>query len=58
MEVNNSHLAMIGLLTVLSEAVVPGSVPVLTDKVLPYAGEVMAPLQSAVMVVNTEFTSG
>merc|ERR1711972_130328 len=56
MEVNNGRLAMLGLFAFISEARVPGSVPVLTGKILPYAGEVMAPFQPAVMAVNAEFT--
>merc|ERR1719436_1275770 len=56
MEVNNGRLAMLGLFAFISEARVPGSVPVLTGKILPSAGEVMAPFQPAVMAVNAEFT--
>merc|ERR1712217_461944 len=55
-EINNGRLAMLGLMGFLSEAKVPGSVPFLTGKILPYAGEVMAPFQAAVMAVNAEFT--
>merc|ERR1712050_423686 len=51
-EINNGRLAMLGLMSFLSEAKVPGSVPLLTGKILPYAGEVMAPFQPAVMLVN------
>merc|ERR1712061_595251 len=58
MEVNNGRLAMLGLFAFISEARVPGSVPVLTGKILPYAGEVMAPFQPAVMLVNPESTVG
>merc|ERR1711879_250906 len=56
MEVNNGRLAMLGLLSFLSEARVPGSVPALKGLILPYAGEVMAPFQPAVMAVNAEYT--
>merc|ERR1711972_924773 len=52
MEVNNGRLAMLGLFAFISEARVPGSVPALTGKIWPYAGEVMTPFQPAVMIVN------
>merc|ERR1719201_1293880 len=43
-EVNNGRLAMIGLFGLLSEAKVPGSVPLLKGVIPFYAGEPMAPL--------------
>ena len=43
-EVNNGRLAMIGLFGILSEAKVPGSVPLLKGVIPSYSGEVMAPL--------------
>ena len=42
-EVNNGRLAMLGIFGFLSEQTIPGSVPILTGIVKPYAGEVMAP---------------
>jgi len=44
-EINNGRLAMIGLMSVLSEGAVPGSVPLLKG-LIPASGEinVMAPL--------------
>jgi hypothetical protein len=42
-EINNGRLAMLGIFGFLAEAKIPGSVPVLSDIVKPYAGEVMAP---------------
>ena len=42
-EINNGRLAMIGLFGFISEATVPGSVPALTGKILPYSGDVMVP---------------
>ena len=43
-EVNNGRLAMIGLMGFLSEAKIPGSVPLLKGVIPAYAGDVMAPL--------------
>ncbi len=42
-EINNGRLAMLGIFGFLTEAKIPGSVPLLSDIVKPYAGEVMAP---------------
>lgn len=42
-EINNGRLAMIGLMGFLAESKVPGSVPALANKILPYDGQVMAP---------------
>merc|ERR1719476_831886 len=42
-EINNGRLAMLGLFGFLSEAKVPGSVPLLEGLIKPYAGEVMRP---------------
>lgn len=42
-EINNGRLAMLGIFGFLSEQTIPGSVPVLSGIVKPYAGEVMAP---------------
>jgi hypothetical protein len=44
MEVNNGRLAMIGLMSLLSEAKVPGSVPLIAGMIKKYDGDVMAPL--------------
>ena len=44
MEVNNGRLAMLGIFGFLSAQTVPGSVPLLTNIVKPYSGEIMAPL--------------
>merc|ERR1712070_1052979 len=46
-EVNNGRLAMIGLFAFFAEAKVPGSVPLLSGIVKPYAGEFMAPFSAS-----------
>lgn len=46
-EINNCRLAMLGLLSLISEARVPGAVPALAGKLKPYTGEVMAPFTAA-----------
>ena len=44
-EINNGRLAMFGILSLLSEASTPGSVPVLKGLIAPYAGNVMIPFE-------------
>ena len=46
---NNGRAAMLGIIAFLSEAKIPGSVPLLTGVVQPYDGEVMAPLAKSVL---------
>jgi hypothetical protein len=42
-EINNGRLAMLGLMSLISEARVPGSVPALAGKLKQYNGDVMGP---------------
>jgi len=46
-EINNGRLAMLGLMSLVAEARVPGAVPALAGKLKPYTGEVMAPFTAA-----------
>jgi len=43
-ELNNGRLAQIGIIAMVSESHLPGSVPGLTGLIKPFAGDVMAPL--------------
>jgi len=45
-EINNGRLAQLGIIAFLSAQKIPGSVPLLTDIVKPYAGEPMAPFEA------------
>merc|ERR1719198_2591253 len=42
-EINNGRLAMLAIMGFVAESKVPGAVPVLSGKIAPYSGEVMAP---------------
>merc|ERR1712187_353150 len=42
-EINNGRLAMLALISFICEAKIPGSIPFLAGKILPYSGDVMAP---------------
>ncbi|KAJ8611245.1 hypothetical protein CTAYLR_004127 [Chrysophaeum taylorii] len=44
-EVNNGRLAMFGILSLLSEGTVPGSVPALKGLIPPYSGNCMIPFE-------------
>jgi len=48
-EINNGRLAQLGIIGFLSEQTTPGSVPLLSGIVKPYAGEVMAPFSHNVV---------
>ena len=43
-EINNGRLAMIGIMSFVCAAKVPGSIPALNGIIAPYSGDVMAPL--------------
>jgi hypothetical protein len=45
-EINNGRLAQLGIFGFLCEQTIPGSVPLLSGIVKPYAGEVMAPFEA------------
>merc|ERR1712010_408154 len=45
-EINNGRLAMLGLLSLISEAKVPGAVPALAGKIKQYDGDVMGPFSA------------
>ena len=45
-EINNGRLAMLGILSVLSESKVPGSVPLITGLIPEYSGSYMVPLEA------------
>jgi len=46
-ELNNGRAAQLGIIGFLAESKIPGSVPLLSGVVKPYAGEVMAPFTNA-----------
>lgn len=45
-EINNGRLAMLGILSILSEAKAPGSVPAITGLIPEYKGNFMAPFEA------------
>jgi hypothetical protein len=45
-EINNGRLAMIGIFGFLSAQTIPGSVPMLTNIVKPYSGNIWAPFEA------------
>ena len=51
-EINNGRLAMLGIFSLISEARVPGSVPVLPNEIPEYAGNVMVPFSGDFSLFN------
>ena len=51
-EINNGRLAMLGIFSLISEARVPGSVPVLPNEIPEYAGNVMIPFSGDFSLFN------
>ena len=51
-EINNGRLAMLGIFSLISEARVPGSVPVLPNEIPEYAGKVMLPFSRDFSLFN------
>lgn len=49
-EINNGRLAQLAILAFLSEQTTPGSVPLLSGIVQPYAGEPMAPFTENILM--------
>ena len=52
-EINNGRLAMLGLMSLVSEGSVPGSVPFLKGMIPYYSGEVMAPLSENAFAIHS-----
>jgi len=48
-ELNNGRAAMLGIIAFVSEAKIPGSVPLLKGLIQPYDGEIMAPLTKSIL---------
>ena len=51
-EINNGRLAMLGIFSLISEARVPGSVPVLPNEIPEYTGNVMIPFSGDFSLFN------
>ena len=51
-EINNGRLAMLGILSVLSESKVPGSVPLITGLIPEYSGSYMVPFEADFSLFN------
>ena len=45
-EINNGRAAMLAVFAFVSESKIPGSVPLLTGKISPYAGNYWAPFEA------------
>ena len=51
-EINNGRLAMLGILSILSESKVPGSVPLITGLIPEYSGSYMVPFEADFSLFN------
>jgi hypothetical protein len=49
-ELTNGHLAMIGIMSIMCEQSITGSVPVLSGFVKPYTGQIMAPFENNLII--------
>lgn len=55
-ELNNGRAAMLGIIAFVSEAKIPGSVPLLKGLIQPYDGEIMAPLTKSILPHLPQFS--
>ena len=51
-EINNGRLAMLGIMSILAESKVPGSVPLITGLIPEYKGDYMVPFEADFSLFN------